>query len=157
MECLRQEVSEYGALYQFFEDQQAKLFARDPDGVLRLSGDIEVQVRSLHECRRQRESAVVLFASEHGQPINATIRSLMPYFPIDARPLIDALISEINVLIHRVRRMSRRNYTLLSRTVDLQQQFLRQLMPSSFSQTYKPNGRMALAMNTPTRALHFCG
>ena len=133
------------------------LFARDPDGVLRLSGEIEAQVRTLHECRRQRESAVAIFSSEHGLPTNATIRSLLPHFPGDVRPLVDALMSEINVLIHRVRRMSRRNYTLLARTVDLQQRFLRQLMPSLFSQTYNPNGRMALAMNTPTRALHFCG
>lgn len=156
-ECLRQEVSEYGALYQFYEDQQKRLFAQDAEAVLRLSGEIETQARTLHECRRRREEVVFRFAMAHVQPPASTIRSLLPLVPLQARPLIEALISEINVLIHRVRRMSRHNHALLSRTVELQQQMLRQFLPDTFSQTYAPNGRVAMHISSPVPSLRTCG
>lgn len=156
-DCLRQEVAEYGALYRFYENQQARLFAADADAVLRISGDIEVQVRVLHDCRREREATVSGFAIANGQPSGATIRSLLPMVPEDARPLIEALINEINVLIHRLRRVSRHNHMLLSRKVELQQQLLRQLMPATFSHTYTPKGRVSMTMSNPIAALRTTG
>ena len=156
-DCLRHEVAEYGALFGFYEEQQKSLFAHNADAVLRLSGEIEVQVRALHECRARREATVAGFAAANEQPMNATIRSLLPVIPADARPLIEALIGEINVLIHRVRRISRHNHMLLSRTVELRQQMLRQLLPETFSQTYSPKGRVSVTMSSPMAALRSCG
>ena len=156
-DCLRQEVAEYGALYHFYEDQQSRLFSHDADAVLRISGDIEVQVRVLHECRRQREAAVAGYAGVNGQPSDATIRSLFPTFPPDACPLIEALIKEINVLIHRVRRIARHNHMLLARTVELRQQILRQLLPGALSETYSPKGRLSMRSSSPMAALRTCG
>lgn len=156
-DCLRHEVAEYGALYRFYENQQARLFAQDADAVLRISGDIEVQVRVLHDCRRERETTVSGFANANGQPSGATIRSLLPLVPPDARPLVEALIKEINVLIHRLRRISRHNHMLLSRKVELQQQMLRQLLPGTFSQTYSPKGRVSMTMSSPMPSLRISG
>ena len=156
-ECLRHEVAEYGALYGYYEEQQKRLFKHDADAVLRLSGDIEVQVRVLHDCRRERETVVSGFANANGQPTGATIRSLLPSVPPDARPLIEALINEINVLIHRLRRISRHNHMLLSRKVELQQQMLRQMLPGTFSQTYSPKGRVSMTMSSPMAALRISG
>lgn len=144
-DALRQEIAEYGGLLHLFEQQQQSLFARDADAVLRLSGEIEVHVRGLHEHRRNREALVAAFAAEHAQPVTATLRSLLPCFAVEVRPLLEALISEINVLIHRVRRVSRHNHSLLTRALETQQQLLRALRPDSFTQTYAPNGRMGLA------------
>ncbi len=156
-DCLRQEVSEYGALYRFYDEQQKRLFANDAEAVLRLSGDIEAQARALHECRLRREGVVTGFAAAHSQPTASTIRSLLPFVPPAARPLIEALIGEVNVLIHRVRRMSRHNHSLLSRTVELQQQMLRQFLPDTFSQTYAPDGRVSLHISSPIPSLRSCG
>ncbi len=143
-DALRHEIAGYGGLLHLFEQQQQSLFARDADAVLRLSGEIEAHVRGLHETRRNREALVAAFATEHAQPPTATLRALLPCFVAEVRPLLEALISEINVLIHRVRRTSRHNHSLLTRALETQQQLLRALRPDSFTQTYAPNGRMAL-------------
>lgn len=156
-ECLRRELAEYGCLLRMFEDQQNFLFSRDPNNVLRLSGEIEQQVRYLHQSRRTREEAVASFAASHGQPVNATLRSLIPLFEAEVRPLLEALIGEVNVLIHRVRRASRHNHTLLARTVDSHQQLLRALQPDSFMHTYSPNGHAALTSTRRTPALQAAG
>jgi flagellar biosynthesis/type III secretory pathway chaperone len=156
-ENLRRELAEYGCLLRLFEDQQNFLFNRDANNVLRLSGEIEQQVRHLQESRRSREESVASFAAAHGQPVNATLRSLLPLFVPDVRPLLEALIGEVNVLIHRVRRASRHNHTLLARTVDTHQQLLRALQPDSFMQTYASSGRAALTTTRRTPALQAAG
>jgi len=156
-ESLRRELAEYGCLLRLFEDQQNSLFNRDANAVLRLSAEIEQQVRYLQESRRTREEAVATFAVSNGHPVNATLRSLIPLFMADVRPLMEALIGEVNVLIHRVRRASRHNHTLLARTVDTHQQLLRTLQPDSFMQTYAPNGRSALTNTRRTPALQAAG
>lgn len=143
-ECLRQEVADYGGLLHLFEDQQRSLFERNADAVLRLANEIEVQARSIGECRERRERTVSRFAVEHGQPENATLRSLVPHIARDARPLVEALITEVNSLVHRVRRVSRHNHTLLARSVELGQETLQQLRPELFSTTYAPDGRRAM-------------
>ena len=156
-ECLRRELAEYGCLLRLFEDQQNALFSRDANSVLRLSLEIEQQVRFLHESRRTREEAVATFAVSHGEPGGATLRSLIPLFAVEIRPLLEALIGEVNVLIHRVRRVSRHNHTLLARTVDSHQQMLRLLQPESFVQTYVSSGRAALTTTHRTTALQAAG
>lgn len=156
-EALRTEITNYGALLRLFEEQQRALFARDPDAVLRLSGEIEAQVRILHESRRERENLVAAFASAQGELSTCTLRALLPHFAPALRPLVEAFITEINLLVHRVRRISRHNHSLLARTVESQQQLLRTLRPDAFMQTYAPNGRVALAANRPVPAFQVAG
>ena len=93
-DSLRAELAEYGSLLQLFEQQQAHLFGRDPDAVLRLSGEIEAQVARLHDCRARREQVSMEFAQAHGHPPGATLRSMLPSIASDARPLIEALINQ---------------------------------------------------------------
>jgi flagellar biosynthesis/type III secretory pathway chaperone len=157
VDILRQELAGYGTLLRLFEEQQQQLFARDPEAVLQLGSDIERQVRVLHEVRRGRESLVAAFAGRHGQPVTATLRSLLPHFVAEVQPLIEALIKEINVLIHRVRRASRHNHTLLARAVESHQQTLRTLRPDAFTQTYAPTGRLSLTSAHPAASLRAAG
>jgi flagellar biosynthesis/type III secretory pathway chaperone len=157
-DSLRQEVAEYGALLRLYEDQQQQLFARNSDAVLRLSAEIELQVRSLHERRRLREDLIATFAQQNGQPADATLRSLFPYLAAEVRPLFSALISEVNVLIHRIRRTSRHNHLLLARAVEIHQQLLRQILPDAFTQTYASSGRVAVSsVALPVPALRAAG
>lgn len=156
-DALRHEIAEHGGLLGLFEEQQRFLFTRDPDGVLRVSGEIETLVRQLHESRRNREAIVAAFATEHGELPTATLRSLLPHFEQSVRPLLEALIGEINVLVHRVRRVSRHNHSLLSRAVETQQELLRQLRPDSFTQTYAASGRVMLSGVRPEPAFRVAG
>ena len=156
-ECLRQELAEYGELLRLFEQQQESLFKRDADGVLRLGGEIEDQAHILQDCRANREKIVGAFATSVGLAESATLRSLFPHIEAAARPLLEALVNEINHLLHRVRRTSRHNHTLLSRTLELHSETLRQLRPDAFSQTYAPDGRLSLAAARGVPALRAAG
>ena len=156
-DALRSEIAEYGGLLHRFEQQQQALFARDADGVLRFSAGIEEHVRTMHECRARREELVAGFAITAGRPASTTLRALVPLFSAEVRPLLEALINEVNVLIHRIRRISRHNHKLLTRAVETHQQTLRALLPDSFTQTYAPNGRSTLTSNRSNAALQAAG
>lgn len=143
-DALREEAAEYGRLLGLFEEQIQTLFRRTPEETLMLSHTISDQAQLLQQLRLRREGAVTAFAAFHGRPANATLRSLLDLLPAEARPLFEALIGEINRLIHRVRRSSRLNYRLLGCMVECHQEVLRRLRPDAFTKTYAPNGRVSL-------------
>jgi flagellar biosynthesis/type III secretory pathway chaperone len=149
-DSLRTEIAGFGELLNLFEQQQQSLFVRDSEGVIRLSGEIEAHSRLMQDYRQHREQIVSEFALAHQQPARATLRSLLPLFEADVRPLLEALIDEVNVLIHRVRRLTRQNHTLLARTVESQQELMRTLRPDAFLHTYSSKGRKTLTTNTRT-------
>ena len=147
-ECLRAELADYGGLLHLFEAQQRSLFNRDPDAVMRIAGEIEVQSRSVGDSRCRREQAVACFAERHNRPTTSSLRALLPLIEADARPLLEALITEVNLLLHRVRRTSRHNHSMLSRAVEMHQETLEQLRPHAFTRTYSPGGRMAVSAHS---------
>jgi flagellar biosynthesis/type III secretory pathway chaperone len=142
---LREELAEYGGLLHLFDGQQRALFDRDAEAVLLQATLIESQSRTLADCRLRREKVVAAFAVELGRPANSTLRSLLPLVAAEARPLLEALIDEINRLLHRVRRTSRHNHTLLARAVEVHQETLQMLRPNTFTKTYSPSGRVSVA------------
>lgn len=156
-DTLRSELAEYGELLRLFEEQQRSLFSQDPEAVLRLANEIEVQARTLGEFRTRREAAVAEFATSNGRPSTTSLRAMLPLIELDARPLIEALINEVNALLHRVRRTSRHNQMLLSRTVEMHQETLQQLRPTTFTKTYSPGGRLSVATTLPTSTLRATG
>lgn len=155
-DSLREELAEYGGLLALFEQQQQALLSRDADSVLRLAGEIEDQARILTDCRLRRERASASLATALGFAPDATLRSLLPQIEPDARPLLEALINEVNHLLHRVRRASRQNHSLLSRAVEIHQETLRQLRPDAFTKTYSAGGRISVAA-AATPALRVAG
>jgi flagellar biosynthesis/type III secretory pathway chaperone len=156
-QCLRAELADYGGLLHLFEEQQRSLFGRDPEAVLRFATEIESQARSVADSRCRREQAVASFAGDNGHPSTSSLRVLLPLIEINARPLLEALINEVNLLLHRVRRTSRHNHTLLSRAVELHQETLQQLRPQSFTKTYSPAGRLAVSVAHPPSTLRAAG
>ena len=156
-ECLRAELADYGGLLHLFENQQRALFERDADTVLNLANEIEAHARALAESRCRREEAVAAFAEQHGRPMNTSLRAMLPLIEADARPLLEALINEVNLLLHRVRRTSRHNHTLLSRAVEVHQETLQQLRPNAFTKTYSPAGRVSVSAAQPAVSLRAAG
>ena len=156
-DSLRAELADYGGLLHVMETQQRSLFDRDANTVLRCSGEIEELMRTAADSRRRREQTVATFATERGQPASSTLRSLLSLIEADARPLLEALIKEVNLLIHRVRRTSRHNHSLLARAVEVHQETLQQLRPQSFTKTYSPAGRVAVSVSAPARTLQVAG
>ncbi|MDP3068769.1 MAG: flagellar export chaperone FlgN [Opitutaceae bacterium] len=156
-DCLRAELADYGGLLHLMETQQRSLFDRDANNVLRCAHEIETQTRVASESRVRREQTVSTFATQCGEAPGATLRSLLSAIEADARPLLEALISEVNLLIHRVRRTSRHNHTLLARAVEVHQETLQHLRPQSFTKTYSPAGRVAVAVAAPAHTLEVAG
>lgn len=148
-EHLRNELQGYGSLLQLFINQQDNLLRGDSDAVLASAHEIEAQARATMGLRDRREEAVRAFATAHGQPASMSLRKLLPHFPDEVRPLLSALIDEINHLIHRVRRGARRNHSILTRAVEIHQETLRTLRPAAFSKTYSPAGEVKVAGEHP--------
>lgn len=155
--CLREELAGYGYLLSLFEQQQQHLFERDANAVLHVGNEIEGQARTVGEIRVRRELAVAELAEALGQARTSTLRSLLPVIDVDARPLVEALINEVNLLLHRVRRTSRHNHSLLSRAVEVQQETLQLLRPNSFTRTYSPAGRVSVAATHAAGTLRVAG
>ena len=157
-DALRTEIAGFGDLLNLFEQQQQRLFSRDTDAVLHLSTEIEAHTRVMQQFRSHREQVVADFALANNQPATATLRSLLPWVEAAARPLLEALINEVNRLIHRVRRLTRQNHLLLARTVESHQEILRALRPDAFLQTYSAGGKKSLVSNVrPAGALQAAG
>jgi len=156
-QCLRTELADYGGLLHLFEAQQRSLFNRDPDAVLRFSTEIESQARSVADSRCRREQAVASFAEGNGRPTTSSLRSMLLIIESDARPLLEALINEVNLLLHRVRRTSRHNHMLLARAVEMHQETLQQLRPHAFTKTYSPAGRISIAADRLPATLRAAG
>jgi hypothetical protein len=156
-ECLRAELADYGGLLHLFECQQRALFDRDANTVLRLADEIEAHAHALADSRSRRERAVSGFAEENGRPTSTSLRAMLPLIEADARPLLEALINEVNLLLHRVRRTSRHNHSLLSRAVEVHQETLQQLRPNAFTKTYSPAGRVSVAAARPATTLCAAG
>lgn len=141
---LREELASYGAILGAFDRQQDHLLHRRIDQVTVESEAIQTFVTEAAGLREKRETWVRHFATRHGQPEDATLKQLLPFFPVEQSPLIEALIKEINHLIHRVRRRVRQNHGLLARAVELHQDLRRQLLaPDTVpTVTYAPTGRV---------------
>ena len=156
-QCLRDELADYGGLLGLFEQQQRALFDREADLVLHLANEIEAHARALSTSRTRREEAVGDFAEQIGLPRTTSLRAMLPSIDADARPLLEALINEVNTLLHRVRRTSRHNHSLLTRAVEVHQETLQQLRPQSFTKTYSPAGRISVAAAQPAVTLRAAG
>jgi flagellar biosynthesis/type III secretory pathway chaperone len=154
---LRQELVEYGALLTAFDEQQKALFSRQPDVVLHMSTTIKEQLDRVVSARNQREQVVGEFAVAQKMPVNSTLRSLLPFIDKDAHPLFEALIGEINLLLHRVRRTHRQNHTLLNHTVSMHRETLQLLRPNAFTKTYSPTGIVSVSSGRVASTLCVAG
>lgn len=146
--CLRDELQEYGGLLGLFEEQQGALLRRDSSGVLATVASIEEQARIAASKRLRREQVVREFAVANKRSAESTLRSLLDCFPEEVRPMLEALIDEVNRLVHRARKGVRQNALLLQRAIELHQETLRTLKPDSFTKTYSKRGQVSV--NNPT-------
>ena len=144
-QCLRAELADYGGLLNLFEEQQRSDRTRDPQSVLRFATRIVSQARLVAQSRIRREQAVADFAGENGRPATASLRAMLSLIEPDARPLLKALITEVNLLLHRVRRASRHSHSMLTRAVEAHHETLQHLRPQTAARFSSATGRLAMA------------
>lgn len=140
--ALRSELEEYGGLMNLFDEQQNAILARDPEKVLAADQAIAAQLGIAHDRRRRREALGAVLAELGGLPVGSSLRELTPLFRAPMRPLLEALIAEVNRLITRARRRAQQNQMLLARTIEVTQEILVRLNPGTVTRTYSRQGRM---------------
>ena len=149
VELLREEVQEYGGLYNLLDRQQEEIFNREPDLVMQTNGDIEAHMSDMNELRERREATVREMASRFDCDEGLSLKKMLPRFPEFIRPMLQALIEEINAMVSRTRRKAKQNYLLLSRTMEITQEALRMAKPENFSKTYSRKGQVGMAGRMP--------
>jgi flagellar biosynthesis/type III secretory pathway chaperone len=145
IEALRNEMQEYGGLLSLFNDQQAAILERKPDRVVAMQEAIMRQVNAINECRKLREQTARSIAEQVGQKPDCTVRALIESCADVVRPLLHALLDEVNQLILRTRRRAQQNQMLLARSIEVSQQILQRINPEAVTKTYSRGGRINLS------------
>jgi len=153
IEALRDELQQYGEMLALLDQQQERVLMRAADGLLETVAAINAQGATLQAARQSREAHRRRVARDLGLPDEAAFADIIPRLPEDYRPLVEALVQENNELLARVQQRARQNHLLLSRSLELMQQFLGSLFPSGQPQTYTGSGAM-FAAPMPVRSLY---
>lgn len=146
---LREEVQEYGGLHNLLDRQQSEIFTRESDLVMLTNDDIELQMGKMNALRERRESKVKAMADQCDCDPELSLKNMLPHFPEYIRPLLEALIDEVNAMVTRTRRKARQNYLLLSRTMEITQEALRMTEPGNYSKTYSRKGYVGMSGTVP--------
>lgn len=146
--ALQTELQEYGGLLHLFDRQQKCIVHQDPTGFLDINIDVDEQIAKLTRCRQDREDLVRQAAMDFGQSAEITLAALTPFFPAELRPLIRALVDEINDLITRTQRRTRQNRMLLAQCVESARQLLAVSNPGALPGTYGAHGQIKSTYTT---------
>lgn len=149
IDLLREEVQEYGGLHNLLDRQQSEIFNRESDLVMLTNEDVERQMGMMNALRERRESKVKMMANKCNCDPELSLRNMLPHFPDFIRPLLEALIDEVNAMVTRTRRKARQNYLLLSRTMEITQKALSMSEPENYSKTYSRKGHVGMSGTVP--------
>ena len=142
IESLREELKQYGELLALLELQQTQVVRRLADELLETVSAVNAQGDAIQVARREREQRQRELARSFGLPDAARIADLLAAMPGVCRPLVSALMDENNQLLGRVRQRARQNHVLLSRSVELMQQFINSFCAIGLP-TYNETGTVA--------------
>jgi cell division septum initiation protein DivIVA len=124
IEALRNELQQYGEMLALLEAQQKAVARRESGFVLSSVPEIEAQSGAIQAARCTREAHQRQLAWVLGQPDSLTFEELLPLLQDEYRPLISALVQEINELLSRVRLFAEQNHSQLRRSLELMDRFL---------------------------------
>jgi flagellar biosynthesis/type III secretory pathway chaperone len=114
---------------------------------------VNTQAETLQAVRLEREQRRRHMARTLGLDEAIQFREMLPHLEANYRPLVQALVQENNELLVRIQQRARQNHLLLSRAVELMQQFIDSILPGSGPATYTEGGRV-LPGAVPQRALY---
>ena len=127
-------------------EQQTAILQRNPATALTVSASIEEQLKTVNARRKTREELVRKSAESIQMPVRSPLGVLIEFFPESVRPLLVALIEEVNRLLVRTKRRARQNQMLLARSIEVTQDILRMLNPGIVTKTYSRKGRLRIGM-----------
>jgi flagellar biosynthesis/type III secretory pathway chaperone len=147
---LREELQHYGEMLALLDQQQESAINRHADEMFIATTAIQNQAGVMQATRRDREQNQRALARELLVAEASTFVEIIPLLPADYRPLVQSLVDENNSLLQRVQQRARQNHLVLSRSVELMQQFLGTLFPARETQVYNEHGgRQLHALPSP--------
>ena len=153
--AMRSESEEMKALVAAFNAQQDAIVHRKTERVLSSIQEVEQRVVSLRSARAKRDAVLDVVAKGVKAPPRTSIMVLARIFPAPAKPEVVRLIDENVRLGREVRRKASQNQVLLARSMEVIQDILRAVEPTSVSRIYGENGRMSNGQ--PIRGTHLDG
>lgn len=138
--ALREELQHYGEMLALLEQQQQHAINRAADEMLVATTVIQNQAQVMQAARRDREKCQRELARELAILESSTFVEIFGLLPAAYRPLVESLVDENNSLLQQVQQKVRQNHLLLSRSVELMQQFLSALLPARETQVYNGQG-----------------
>jgi flagellar biosynthesis/type III secretory pathway chaperone len=141
--ALREELQQYGEMLALLDKQQDLVVRRDSSAILNNLAMINGQASVIQVARRERELRQQELNTSLRLFTNATFAELIRRLPPELQPLMQALMDEINQCLRRVQHRARQNHLLLSRSLEMLQQFIATLFPSHMVTTYNQAGRVS--------------
>lgn len=117
IEVLRDELVHYGEALALLEQQRALIVQHAAGDLLDNVEAISTQFREVAVLRAKREEMRRRLALSHGESEAIALRSLIALAPSEYRPLLEALVDEINDLLNRAQNRLLGNNLLLRRAV----------------------------------------
>jgi len=112
------------------------------------------QMEKIAVARQAREQARLSLATQLGGTQETTFTEMTSQLPEEYRPLLEALVEEINALLQNVHKWLRQNHLLLKRSLDLMQDILQNVFPAKASpKTYGRQGSVS-PVNPPPSTLY---
>jgi flagellar biosynthesis/type III secretory pathway chaperone len=153
IEALREELKQYGEMLALLDQQQSLVTRRQTTELPENVSSVNAQAAVLAVARQEREQRQRHIARALAVPETAGFGALIPQLPADYQPIIGALVAENNELLTRVQNRARQNHLLLSHCVELMQQLIHSIFPSSSPVTYNEAGRLP-ASESSLRSLY---
>ena len=151
---LREELTQYGELLALLEQQLELIVSRSAEGLFENLAAINAQIPLVAAARQKRDALRKELAVALGLSGTASFRLLTQSAPTDYRPLLEALVTEINDLLRRSQQRLRQNHILLRRSLDSMQQMITSLFPTAIGRTYNQAGAINKQADTSQSSIY---
>lgn len=150
--ALREELTQYGEVLALMQEQQELIINRAANELLINLNAVNEQMELVANARNQREACRKLLVASLGGTEETTFRQMTEMLPEEVQPLLNALVEEINHMLQNIQRWLRQNHMLLKRSLDLMQQIMQSLFPSSGAAagTYGRGGQVSPVTPPPS-------
>jgi hypothetical protein len=136
IQALRDELTHYGEMLALLDRQQESTIQRLNDEMFAATVAIQNQARIIQDSRASRETVQRELSRELCVIESSTFVELVPLLPANYRPLVETLVGENNDLLGKIQQRARQNHLLLSRSVELMEQFINTLLPTRSPKVY---------------------
>ena len=143
--ALRDELTQYGEFLALMQEQQQFIINRATNELLLNLNEVNEQLGRIDAARAQREACRRALMATLGGSEKTTFRQMTGMLPPEVQLLLNALVEEINQLLKNIKKWVKQTNMLLRRSLDLHNQIMQGMFPSSSSTagTYGRGGQVS--------------